>query len=95
MTRERVAVTTQEPLDGLREKAMRIASLDQMEATCAARRGPSPGGPDIDKTQQAKEIVRVLVGSTTTGWDIVVACDNKSKLWRDAALNRSNAKLEQ
>ena len=38
-----VAVTIQESLDGIREKAMRIASLDEMEASSSARRGPSPG----------------------------------------------------
>ena len=55
-----MAVTTQESLDGIREKAMRIASLDEMEANSSARRGSSPGGADIDKTMQAKEIVRAL-----------------------------------
>ena len=38
-----VAVTTQGSLDGIREKAMRIASLDEMGASRSARRGPSPG----------------------------------------------------
>ena len=57
-----VAVTTQESLDGIREKAMRTASLDEMGASSSARRGPSPGVAEIDKTKKAKEIVRALVG---------------------------------
>ena len=38
-----VAVTTQESLDGIREKAMRIASLDEMGASSSARRGQPTG----------------------------------------------------
>ena len=52
-----VAVTTQESLDGIREKATGQAT--------SARRGPSPWGAEIDKTKKAKEMVRALVGSIT------------------------------
>ena len=38
-----VAVTTQESSDGIREKAMRIASLDQLEASSGAGRRSSSG----------------------------------------------------
>ena len=82
-----VAVTTQESLDGVREKAMRIPSLDETGASSSLRRGLSPGGAEIDKT----EIVRALVGSITAQGDNVVVCDSKSKLWKD---EERNAKLE-
>ena len=38
-----VAVTTQESLDGIREKAMRIASIDELETGSRAGRWSSPG----------------------------------------------------
>ena len=85
-----MAVTTEESLDGIREKARRIASLDEMEAHSIARRGPSPGRAEIDK--QAKEIVRAFVGSRTNEGDIVVACDSKSMLWKDVDLKRAMQK---
>ena len=40
MTRERWQVTTQESLDGIREKAMRIASLDELEEVAVQEEGP-------------------------------------------------------
>ena len=40
----KVAVTTQESLDGIREEAKRIASLDGLGTNSSARRGPSPSG---------------------------------------------------
>ena len=81
-----VAVTTQGSLAGIREKAMRIASLDEMGASSSARRGPSPGRVEVDKTKKARDIVRAFVSSIMTGGDTVVACDSKSKLWKDADL---------
>ena len=38
-----VAVTTQESLDGIREKAMRIASIDELETSSSAGRWISLG----------------------------------------------------
>ena len=84
-----VAVTTQESMDGIREKAMRIASLDEMGASSSASRESSPGGAEIDKTKTAKEFVRGFVGSMTKEGDIVVACDSNSKLWKDVDLRRA------
>ena len=43
-------------------------------------------GVEIDKTKKGEEIVRALVGSMTEEADIVVACDSKSKLWKDVDL---------
>ena len=74
---------------GIREKAMRIASLDEMGASSSARRWPSPGGAENDKTKKPNEIVRAFVGSITKEGDTVVACDSKSKLWRDLRLKRT------
>ena len=78
-----VAVTTQESLDGIREKATRIASLDEMEASSSAREGLCLMAAEIDKTKKAREVVRALVGSITEEGCIVAACDSKSKLWKD------------
>ena len=47
-------------MDGIREKAMRIANLDEMGASSSARRGLGPGKDEIEKTKKAKEIVRTL-----------------------------------
>ena len=60
--RRTVAVTTQESLDGTREKAMRIASLGELEESSGAKKGISPGGAGIDKTKNAKDIVMALMG---------------------------------
>ena len=84
-----VSVTTQESLDGTSEKAMRIASQDEMGARSSARRGISPGRAENDKTKKTKQIVRAFVGSTTKEGNIVVACDSESKLWKDVDLKRA------
>ena len=84
-----VAVTTQELLDGIREKAMRIPSLDEMGASNSAGRWSSSGGAENDRNKNVNEIVRALVGSITEEGDIVVACDSKSKLWKDVDLKRA------
>ena len=84
-----VAVTTQESLDGIREKPMRIASLDELQASSGALRWSSSGGGANDKTKKANERVRALVGLITKGGDIVVDTDSKSKLWRDMSLKRA------
>ena len=82
-------MTSQESLDGIREKAMKIASLDELGANSSARRGLSSGRAVIDKTKQAKEILRAVVGSVTEEADISVAGDSKSKVWKDMALIRA------
>ena len=43
----------------------------------------------IDKTKKARDIVRAFVSSITKKGDIVVACDSKSKLWKDVDLKSS------
>ena len=73
-----MAVTTQELLDGIREKAMRIPSLDEMGASNSAGRWSSSGGAENDRNKNVNEIVRALEGSITEEGDIVVACDSKS-----------------
>ena len=83
-----VTVTTQESLDGIREKAMRIASIDELE-TGSAGRWSSPEGASNDKTKKANDLVRALVGQITSEGDIVVVSDSKSKLWRDLSLKRA------
>ena len=60
-----------------------------MGASSSARRGPSPGGAETGKIKQAKVIVGALVGSITKVRDIVMACDSKSKLWKDVGLKRA------
>ena len=83
-------VTTQESSDGIREKAMRIASIAELETGSSARMALSPGRAEIDKKKKAKELVRALVGSITEEeGDIVVASDSKSKLWKDVDLKRA------
>ena len=84
-----VAVTTQESSDGIREKAVRIARLDELEASSGAGRWSSSGRAESDKTKKANELVRVLVGQITEEGDIVVASDSKSELWRDVSLKRA------
>ena len=54
----------------------------------AVQEEASPGGAEIDKTKKVKEIVRSFVGSTRKEGDTVVACDSKSKLWKDVDLRR-------
>ena len=76
-----MAVTSQESLDGIREKAMRVASLDELEASSSAGRWSSPGGAENDRNKKVNEIARAFVGSITKEGDIVVAPDTKSKLW--------------
>ena len=79
-----VAVTTQESLDGIREKAMRIASLDELRASSSAGRWSSSGGAENDRNETVNEIASAHAGSTRKEGDIVVASDNKSKLWKDS-----------
>ena len=77
-----VAVTTHESLEGFREKAMRIASIDELETGSSAERCSSPGGAVNDKVKKANEIVRDLVGQVVKKGEIVVASDSTSKLCR-------------
>ena len=84
-----VAVTTKESLDGIREKAIRIASFDELETGSSAERWSTSRGAANDKTKKANELVRALVGQITKEVDIVVASDGKSKLWRDWSLKRA------
>ena len=58
-----VAVTIQESLDGIREKVMRIASLDELEES-------SGGGP---RNKKVNEIVRTILGLVMKEGDTVVA----------------------
>ena len=57
------AVTTQESLDGIREKAMRIANLDELGASSSAGRWSSSGRAENDRNKKVNEIDRALVGS--------------------------------
>ena len=90
-TRRRIVtkVTTQESLDGIREKAMRIASLDKLGASSSAGRWSSSVEAENDRTKKANELVRAFVGSTMKEGDMDVACDSKSKLWRDLSWQRA------
>ena len=60
-----------------------------MGASSSASRESSPVGAKIAKTKTAKEFARGHVGSLTKEGDIVVACDSKSKLWKDVDLRRA------
>ena len=73
-----MAVTTQESLDGIREKVMRIASLDELSASSSAGRWSSSGGADKDRNKKVNEIVRAIAGLMTKEEDIVVASDSKN-----------------
>ena len=55
-----VAVTTHQSSGAIRERAMRIASVDELETGSSAGRWSSPGGAANDKTQKANELVRDL-----------------------------------
>ena len=57
-----VAVITQESLDGIREKVMRVASFDEVEESSGAGRRSSSEGAETDRNKKANEIVRDLVG---------------------------------
>ena len=83
--------SSQESLDGIRENAMRAASVDEMGASSSAKSGQSRRRCEIDKTRQAKEIVRarVIVSSITKEGDIAVGCDSKAKLWKDVDLKKA------
>ena len=84
-----VAVTTNESLDGIREKAMRTTSTDELGASSSAGRWSSSGGAVNDKNKKVTEIVRAMVGFMTKEEDVVVASDSKSKQWRDVILKRA------
>ena len=78
-----MAVTAQESSDGIREKATRIASIDELETRSSAEKWSSPGKAANVTTKKANELVRALVGQITKQGGMVVASDSKSKLWRD------------
>ena len=84
-----VAVTTLESIGGIRENAMRVASLDELEESSGAGRWSISGGAENDRIKKVNEIVRAIVGLVTKEGDIVVASDNKSKLWKDMSLKRA------
>ena len=88
-----VATTTQESLDGICEKAMRIASMDELETGRSAGRWSCRGAAN-DKTQKAHELVGTLVGQITKEGDIVVASDSMSKAVERPEFEASNTKLE-
>ena len=84
-----MAVTTLESSEGIREKATRNASIDDLETGRSTARRSSPGGSESDN-----EIVTPLVDIITKEGDNVVASDSKSKLWRDLTFKASNTTLE-
>ena len=67
-----MAVTTQELSDGIREKAMRIASIDELQTSSSTARLSSPGRAENDRTGKANELVRSLVGVIKKEGDIIV-----------------------
>ena len=77
----KVAVTTQESSDGIREKALRIANIHELETGSTTARWSSPRGAENDRTGKANEFVRSLVGIPKKG--------SKSKLWKDMSLKRA------
>ena len=74
---------------GIREKAMRIASVDELVTGGSTARWSSPGGAENDRTGKADEVVRFLVGTMKREGDIIVASCRKSKLRRDVSLKRA------
>ena len=84
-----MAVTTQESSDGIREKAMRIAGLDELGASSSAGRWSFAGGAEKGRNKKVSEMLRAIVGLMAKEEDIVVASDSKSKLWKDRSLKRS------
>ena len=83
------AVTTQESSDWTREKAMRTASIDELETGSSTARWSSPGRAESDRTGKVNELVRSLVGIMKNEGDIIVASGSKSKLWKDMSLKRA------
>ena len=77
-----MAVTTQESFDGIREKAMRIASLDELGASSRAGRWSRSGRAESDRNKNVNEIVRAFAGSIMKEGYSAVASDSKSKLWK-------------
>ena len=53
-----VVVTTQESLDGIREKAMRIASINELGASSSAGRWFSSVGAENERNKKVNDIVR-------------------------------------
>ena len=84
-----VAVTSQESSDGIREKAIRIPSIDELETGSSAGRWTSPGRAANDKTQKANELVRAPVGIIKKEEDTIVASRSKTKLWTDMSFKRA------
>ena len=63
---------------------MRVASLDELEASSSAGRWSSSDGAENDRNKKANEIVRVTVGSIVKEGG--VTSNSKSKLWKDMSL---------
>ena len=82
-------MTTQETSDGIREKAMRIASIGELETVSSTARWSNPGGAENDRTGKATELVRSLAGMIMKEGDIILASGSKSKLWKDMSLKRA------
>ena len=78
---------------GIREKATRIASVDELETGSSTARWPSTGGAENDRTGKVNDLLRSLVGIMKKEGDIIVASGSKSKLWRHE-LEACNTKLE-
>ena len=81
-----VAITTQESLDGIREKAIKIASFDELGSSSSAGRWSSSEGAEKDRNKKVNEIVRAPLDSIMEARDIVLASDSKSKMWKDMSL---------
>ena len=81
-----VAVTTQESLDGIREKANEDCKLRSDGDRQQIRQMVQGIGEGQDH-----ELVRALVGQITREGDTVVASDSESKLWRDLSLKRTRS----
>ena len=85
-----VAVTTQESLDGICEKAMRIARIDELGAKQQCRKIVQfKEGAENNRNKKASEIVKAIVGSIMNEVDIVTMSDSKPKLWKDMSLKRA------
>ena len=57
-----MTVTILESLDGIREKATKIASIDELETGSSTARWSSPGTAVNEKTKKVNELLRALVG---------------------------------
>ena len=64
---------------GIREKAMRSASVDELETSSSTARWPSPGEAENDRTGKANEFVRSLLVKVKKEGDTIVGRDMSLK----------------